>query len=190
MLRGKKVANKKTLVLFDSKYGSTKKYAEWICKDLNCDIFEAKKFDKNLFENYEIIIFGSGLYAGSIAVKNVLVKNFERIKNKKTALFTVGLADVSNEKNVRSIKERILKEIGGEIFNKIEFFHFRGAINYGKLGFIHKQMMNMLNFALSKKKKNEEFSAEEKEFLETFGKNVDFTDKTSILPLVNFCKTA
>jgi menaquinone-dependent protoporphyrinogen IX oxidase len=182
------MAGNKILVLYDSKYGSTKKYAEWICQDLGCDIFEVKKFDNKLLKNYETVVFGCGLYAGKIAVKNAIIKNFALLKDKKTVLFTVGLADVSNEKNVQAIKERISKEIGEKIYNEIAIFHFRGAINYGELSFIHKQMMNMLHAVV--KKKAGEFDAQEKEFMETFGKTVDFTDKNSISPLVNFCKTA
>lgn len=32
---------KKTAVIYKTKYGSTKKYAEWIAQNLSCDIFDA-----------------------------------------------------------------------------------------------------------------------------------------------------
>lgn len=34
----------KTIVIYKSKYGSTKKYAEWIADALNCTAVDAKKF--------------------------------------------------------------------------------------------------------------------------------------------------
>lgn len=178
---------RKTAIIYKSVYGYTKKYAEWISEDLQAALFELKEFDINRFSDYDTLIFGAGLYAGNIAVKNIIKKNFEKIKDKKIILFTVGLADVANEENTENIKKRILSEFGEEIFGKIKIFNLRAGIDYGKLSFIHKQMMNMVKMMASKKSK-EEFSAEEREFLETFGKTVDFSDKNSILTLVEFVK--
>jgi menaquinone-dependent protoporphyrinogen IX oxidase len=56
----------KALVLYFSKYGSTKKYAEWIASELNGDIYNIKKFNQNSLKEYDTIILGSGLYAGKI----------------------------------------------------------------------------------------------------------------------------
>jgi menaquinone-dependent protoporphyrinogen IX oxidase len=175
---------KKTLVIYTSKYGGSKKYAEWITADLQADIFEAKSFDINNFANYEMIIFGCGLYAGQLSLKNLLAKNFEQIKDKKLAFFTVGLENPSDA----TVKEKILSQFSQEILKKTGVFCFRGAINSDNLSFVHKQGLNMLKFILSKKKP-EELSAQEKEILSAFDKkSVDFTDKNAILPLVQFVK--
>jgi flavodoxin len=73
----------KVLVLYFSKYGYTKKYAEWIAAELNGDIYDIKHFKQNSIKNYGTIILGSGLYAGKIQGINIIIKHYEAIKNKK-----------------------------------------------------------------------------------------------------------
>ena len=57
---------KKALVVYKSAYGSTKKYAEWIADELKCDILEKDKCKKEQLKDYDIIIYGGGLYAGKV----------------------------------------------------------------------------------------------------------------------------
>jgi len=178
---------KKTAVIYSSKYGHTKKYAEWIAQDLSADIFDLKSFDKKLLSNYETLVFGSGLYAGRIAFADILAKNIEQIKDKKIVLFTVGTGDVSNEKNTDYVKKQFFAKFPEEFMKNTKLFCLRGGVDYENLSFIHRKMMDMVHFVLSKKKP-EELKFEDKEFLDVFGKKVDFTDKNSILPLVTFAK--
>ena len=116
---------KDIIVLYKSAYGFTKKYAEWIAEDLNCDYIDINSFDFN--KNYRTIIFGGGLYAGKINGIKKLVKNFNKIKNKNIIVFTVGVADVSDAENVKNIISSAKKQIPGEMFSKIKLFHFRGG---------------------------------------------------------------
>lgn len=48
----------KTVVIYKSKHGSTKKYAEWIGEELECPVLSADDFSKKELEDYENIIFG------------------------------------------------------------------------------------------------------------------------------------
>jgi menaquinone-dependent protoporphyrinogen IX oxidase len=80
----------KTLVLYFTRHGTTKEYAEWIASELNGDIYNIKNIQNNVLENYDTIILGSGLYAGKIAGLNIFISNYEKIKNKKLVLFTCG----------------------------------------------------------------------------------------------------
>jgi len=168
----------KAVVIYSSKYGATKKYAEWIAEALSADIFEDKKFDVKKFADYGTIIFGCGLYAGQLSLKNMLTKNFEQIKSKRIAFFSVGLEDPSKA------KEKIIS-----LFPVVvKVFCFRGALKIDDLGFVHKQGLNMLNFMLSKKKPDE-LTETEKDILAAIDKkSVDFMDKNAILPLVEFVK--
>ena len=71
----------KIVVMYYSKYGSTKRYAEWIASEINGDIYSIKKVNQNILENYDIIILGSGLYAGKIEGINIFINNYGIIKN-------------------------------------------------------------------------------------------------------------
>ena len=59
----------KTLVIYTSQTGFTKKYAEWISTRLNADLLtiqEAKKMKKDFYNKYDAIIYGGWAMAGSV----------------------------------------------------------------------------------------------------------------------------
>lgn len=64
-----------------SKYGSTQKYAQWIAEALACDISNSKNVNRNLMEQYDVIIHGGGLYSGGLSSINTIVKNYDTIEN-------------------------------------------------------------------------------------------------------------
>lgn len=179
---------RKIIVVYESKYGSTKRYAEWISDNLSCPLIEKQKAKPSDLENADIIIYGGGLYAGGVSGINLLVKNWNLLSDKKIILFTCGLADPCVSSNVEHIREALTKSIPSEMYEKLCLFHLRGGINYSKLNFIHKTMMSMLRKMLLNKGESE-LSSEDKELLETYGKEVDFTDLESALPLVEYTRT-
>jgi flavodoxin len=56
----------KTLVVYKSKTGYTKKYAEWIAEELSADILEVSKVNINILASYDTVIFGGSLHAVGI----------------------------------------------------------------------------------------------------------------------------
>lgn len=181
---------KKTVVIYESKYGSTKRYAEWIAQKLNCPLFEQKKFHPGDFSRYEIILYGGGLYAGNINglkrfASSLLSQNLSKPLDKKIVLFTCGLAAPDDPDNISSIKASISKVFPAEWMAQIRLFPFRGAIDYSRLSLLHRLMMSMMNKMLLKKEASDR-SAGDLEFLECYGKTADFTDPCSISPLVDY----
>lgn len=53
----------KIVVIYQSKYGATKKYAEWLAEELLCDLIETKKATIEQIEKYDVVILGGGIYA-------------------------------------------------------------------------------------------------------------------------------
>ena len=178
----------KTLVLYFSKYGTTKKYSEWIAEDLNGNIFDIKYKNKIRLNEYDTIVLGSGLYAGSIKGINLLVKNFEKIKGKKLIIFTCGLADCSKTENIDNINRRLFKVIPEKVLEKVKIFYLQGGIDYKKLSLKHKIMMAMLKYMVLKKGKDE-MDDEDREFLHTYGQAVDFTERKNIDGIINYCRS-
>ena len=173
-----------TAVIYKSKYGSTKKYAEWIAKDLDADLFEGSKVNVNQLSKYDTIIFGGGLYADGILGVDIITKNYESIKNKNIIIYTVGLGSTNDKEEFNRV---IDKNFRPEMIKKIQFYHFQGGIDYGKLSLKHKMMMYMF-YKFIAKKKVDELSADAKMIVATYGKNVDYTDKASIDPLVGYAR--
>lgn len=174
-----------TVVIYESKYGSTKKYAEWIAEALSCPVFERKRFHPEDFSKYETIIYGGGLYAGGVSGIKLITQNWLLLAPKKVFLFTCGLADPDDPGNVAHIRKGLKKILSEEMLEHVQLFHLRGGIDYSRLSFIHRSMMSMLRKMLLKKHKNA-LTEEDRQLLDTYGKYVDFTDKESIQPLVRY----
>ncbi len=82
-------SNKRALVIYSSKYGTTKQYAEWIAHELGAQAVPAGNVKPESLLEYDTVVYGGGLYAGGIAGVELVARN----PCKKLVLFTVGLAD-------------------------------------------------------------------------------------------------
>jgi len=180
----------KTLVLYSSKYGSTKKYAEWIAAELNGDACPISDFKQNTLAGYDAVVLGSGLYAGNIKGIDILINNYDTLRGKKLAIFTCGLADYTKSENINNIKVRLEEKIPENIRQNMKLFFLRGGIDYKGLSFIHRVMMAGMNMVEQRKAKKEGANASEetKEWIETYGKKVDFSDKASIAGILEYCR--
>ena len=172
----------KIVVVYKSKYGSTKKYAQWIAEEAKADLYERSQIDVRKLMEYDTIVYGGGLYASGIAGVSIIIKNYELLKNKRMIVFTVGLASTDKKEVFTPIVE---KSFSKEMRDNINFFHLRGGIDYKKLGIIHKSMMAMLKTMVSKKD-TDKLTNDDKQMLATYGGKVDFTDKNAIKPLLSF----
>ena len=81
----------KGIVIYKSKYGSTKTYAIWISEALGFDLCDSKNVSiKNLLE-YDSIVYGGGLYAEVINGVHLITKNIDALEGKKIAIFSTGI---------------------------------------------------------------------------------------------------
>lgn len=176
-----------TIVVYQSKYGATQKYAEWIAGELSCGLYERRSVKPADLEPYRTIVYGGGLYAGGVSGIDLLTKNFEKLRKKNLVLFTCGLADPTDQTNTDHIGQSLDKLLTAQMRDKIKVFHLRGAIDYAKLGPVHQAMMAML-YRMMKKKDYGSLRNEDREMLATYGKAVDFTDKAAIRPIVRYVR--
>ena len=169
----------KIAVIYKSKYGTTKQYAEWIALELDASLYEASSIKPVRLAEYDVVVYGGGLYAGGIIGVNLVTKN----PCKSLVVFTVGAADPS----ITDYSDIISKNITKELLSKIKIFHLRGGLDYTKMTLIHRIMMSALKKSIEKKPPAERHD-EDPVFLETYGKIIDFTDKSTIAPLVEYVR--
>ena len=166
-------------VICKSKYGTTKQYAEWIAEALEAKLFEASDVKPVQLMDFDVVVYGGGLYAGGVIGAKLVTKN----PCKSLVLFTVGLADPK----ITDYSEIIGKTLSHEQLAKAKVFHLRGGVDYSKLGLFHKVLMAMVKKAAEKKPLNERTGADHG-LIETYGKNVDFTDRATIEPLIAYVR--
>lgn len=173
-----------TIVIYKSKYGSTKTYAEWIAKELGCECIENKKFSVSDFSKYDTIVYGGGLYAEMIAGISLITKNLDKLKDKKIVIFTTGLTPVScREYYDEMVIEKNFKAKTPP--QNIKIFNFLGKMIIDELSLPHKTAIKALKKIMSGKENPTQM---EKMLIELCDKDGDFTDKNAVVPLIEYIK--
>jgi len=131
---------KRKLILFRSKYGSTKEYIKELAERIegDCIISDVKNFSGNL-KDYGLIILGSCTYMGRIMIGDFIKENRKTLKSRKVYLFTVGLIPEHSEASKQSfelIPEEIRKNLLG--YRKLP-----GRIDITKLNFFERMILKM-----------------------------------------------
>ena len=170
---------KNIAVIYKSVYGTTKQYAEWIAQELDASLFEASSVKPVQLMDYDVVVYGGGLYAGGIMGAKLVAKN----PCKSLVVFTVGLSTPETT----DYSKILSKNFTSERLEKIKTFHLQGGIDYGKLGMVHRVMMV---FAKKETKKipMAERTNDDNLLLETYGDKVDFTNRDTIKPLVDYVR--
>lgn len=173
--------NKKILVVYRSKSGFTKNYAQWIAEELKCDLLEGNKATVSDLLSYETIIYGAGMYAVGINGIKLITDNFDKLKNKKLIVFSVGASPV-REETTQEIRK---KNIPAEQLEEIQFFILRGGFDYSRLTRFNKFLMTLMKMKL-KRIKNPD--ADQKGMLASYTHPLDFTNKKYIESIIKSVK--
>jgi len=173
--------SKKIIVVYRSKSGFAKSYAEWIAAELNCDLLQGDKVKVSALLSYDTIIYGAGMYAIGINGIKLITRNFDRLKDKKLIVFSVGASPVRTEttEEIRKIN------IPAEQLEEIQFFYLRGGFDYSRLTRFNKFLMTLMKIKL-KRAKNPD--ADQKGMLASYTHPLDFTNKKYIEPIIKYVK--
>ena len=171
-----------SIIIYGSQYGTTKMYAEELSKRINVKALSFEKIDD--INKYNKIIYLGGLYAGGVLGMSKTFKKLNDMNNRRIILVTVGLADPKNTENINNIRNAIKRQLSKNILEKIKIFHLRGGIDYSKLNFVHKTLMNLL-YKKAKNLPEEKKTVEDKAIIETYGKKVSFIDFSDLDGIVS-----
>lgn len=169
----------KTVVVYKSISGFTKKYAEWIAEELETDLLRLKKIDIDILLKYDIIIYGGRLHAVGISGINIIKNNLNKLKDKNIIIFTTG-ASPSKESTVSEVKD---SNFSVEEQKQIRFYYFRGGFDFNKLNFTNKILMTLMKWKIQLKRHK---TPDEKGMLAAFSKPMDFTKKENIKELLEY----
>lgn len=171
------------VVIYGSCYGSTQAYAEYIAQELSCPAVSAKEVTRADVEGRELIVFGGGAYAGSVAGAKRAAKLEKYFGQAKLLCFTCGLADPAKAKTQDEARALLNKAF--PLHAGMPVFCLRGNMDYARLSAGHRMMMAMLMQLLRRKKEPTE---EDRQLMQTYGKKVEFLDFPSAQPLIAAAK--
>jgi flavodoxin len=173
----------RSVVVYRSISGFTKRYATWIAEDLKADLYDAREADIEKLLEYDLIVFGGSLHAVGINGIKIIKDNISKLANKKVVIFAVGAS---------TFKENILEEIKSRNFSAEEckafkFFYLRGGFVYDKLDLANKILMTLFRVRI-KLKKNK--TPDEKGMLMAYAHPLDCAKKENIREIVEYVLSA
>src|SRR5512140_482658 len=80
---GRRAENIKLLIAYQSKYGSTRQYAEWIQQGTGGDLVNLEDGDTPDLAGYDILIIGGYVRIGNIVIAPFIKNHWGEMKGKK-----------------------------------------------------------------------------------------------------------
>ena len=167
----------KTIVIYNSQTGFTKRYAGWIAEAAGADCLELSAAKRRSLESYDAIVFGGWACAGSIKKLGWFKENIEKWADKKLIAFCVGASPIDNPEVEQSLKQNFKEPE----LKKVNIFYCPGGLNYEKMPASSKLMMKMFIKMLKAKKDKTEA---EREMIKMISASYDISDKRYIEPVL------
>ncbi|MCR5756266.1 MAG: flavodoxin domain-containing protein [Acetatifactor sp.] len=139
----------KTLIIFSSQTGFTKRYAEWIAEETDAELISlsrAKKKNADYFDTYDAILYGGWTMAGRVVKADWYFKRAEKWKDKKLLVFCVGASPMENPE-IQTALDNMLTSEQKEF---IKIFYCPGGIAYDKMNLFSRLAMKAFASALKK----------------------------------------
>ncbi|MBE5804378.1 MAG: flavodoxin [Clostridiales bacterium] len=167
----------KAIVIYQSKTGFTKRYAEWIAVALGCEAKAWKDAQSMSLADYDTLIYGGWFHAGSIVGLKKFLRKAEPL-GKKLAVFAVGAGPAESP----DIESSLRRNFTGEQYSRIPAFYMPGGLNYEKMGAVDKAMMAVFRAMVKKQE------GENSQMYQMLCKSYDLADEKYIEPLVEACR--
>jgi Flavodoxin len=165
------VKNIKILIAYQSKYGSTKQYAEWIQQGTEGDLVNIENEDKPDLARYDIMIIGGYVRAGNIVIAPFIKDHWSVMKGKEVILFTTSGTPPQHPK-IQSIYEKSLPE---EIRKEIKYFPLHGRISGKDLTFLDKFLITI-----------GKIMEQDETLKKDMGKDFNGVQRENLLPLLEY----
>lgn len=138
----------KTVVIYYSKTGFTKRYAQWLKEDLGCDCIPFAERGSVDLSRYDQVVFGSSLRAGSVRKLGWLKKQLPHWTGKKVAVFFTGAMGPDPQ----AVEQTVAKNFTPQERERIPVFYLWGGLKYEAMQGVDKWMLGVFRKMLASKK--------------------------------------
>jgi hypothetical protein len=99
---------KKGVIIYESKYGATEQYADWLSDAIQCAAVRPEKISVGRLSQYDLLILGTPVYIGKLRIRKWLTKHFSAFAKKQIILFIVcGTSDGEPDEQTRIIHDNL-----------------------------------------------------------------------------------
>lgn len=174
----------KMAIVYASKSGFTKNYAKWLSENLSAELIELSSVANGQLEDYDLLIYGGGLYAGGINGLKKFKKMTLRSHPQKTIYFATGASP-----NHPEVLPTLLKmNFKADEATSVNLFYLRGGFDISKLTRIDRVLMQLLRLKLMCIKESKR-TVDERGMLATYDHAADFTNVKYIEPILAVVKS-
>lgn len=171
----------KTIVIYNSQTGFTKRYAKWIAEAEGADCLALSEAKKANLAAYEAIVFGGWACAGGISKLGWFKSNIDKWRDKRLIVFCVGASPIESPE----IEPALKKNFREPEFKRVNAFYCPGGLCYEKMSTPSKLMMKMFVKTLRAKKDKTET---EQEMVKMLSASYDISDRKYIEPILECLK--
>ena len=168
----------KGIILYQSKYGATKKYAQWLSEETGFPCVETRRMKNGDVRKYDTILLGGGIYASGIAGLSFLRKNIRDLQGKRVIVFCVG-ASPYEEKAFQEIVAHNMKDE----LSDIPCYYCRGAWDMEAMSMVDRNLCGLLRKAVSKKDPKD-YALWERALMAAGEDKCDWTDQKYLQPIL------
>ena len=161
------------LIIYHSKTGFSKRYAQWLAEELNGRTLPFRDRKSADLTEYDTIILTGGLYAGQMSGLKWLKKQLPALAGKRLAAVAVGCAPIG----IPGQAESMAQLFGGT--PEIQGFYCQGGLDYEHMGAVDRAMMAALRAALKAR-------PEQADMLEGISRSFDGSKREYLEPVVQW----
>lgn len=133
-------SSKKGLIVFESKYGATRQYAEWLAGELVLPVTTAREVSALQLQQADFLVVGTPVYTGVFSIKNWLKKQVKAVSGKKLFFFVVN-ATAAAEQAKRD--QFVLNSVPPEIRQNSGIFFLPGRLLHKRLNFFDSLLLSV-----------------------------------------------
>lgn len=171
----------KTVVIYNSQTGFTRRYAQWIAEAAGAECVELEGAKKRSFDDYNAIVFGGWACAGGISKLKWFKSHMDDWADKKLIVYCVGAGPADSPDIPRALRSNF----SDAQWEKVKVFYLPGGFNYERMSPMFKMMMKVFLRTLKAKKDKTE---EEKGMVEMISHSYDISDRRYIEPIVELLR--
>ncbi|MDE5700368.1 MAG: flavodoxin domain-containing protein [Lachnospiraceae bacterium] len=170
------------IVIYKSSTGFTKKYAEMIAKEMECELADYRNVSADTLSGYDIVIFGSRAHAGRIDGYQKAKSLFEKCNVSRLVLFVTGATPNAAADVVEAFWRQNLSE---DEMTALPHFYMQSGLCYERMSLTDRLMMKAAAIMIKNKKGK---TAQDIEFEQAIKSSYDISAREYIEPLISCLK--
>jgi menaquinone-dependent protoporphyrinogen IX oxidase len=100
--------NRKGALIYSSRYGATRQYAEWIGQQLQIPAMDVDELYPGELGGFDYLVLGTSVYIGKMLIKGWLHHHLEQLRSKQLVLFVVcGTPSSEKQKQEQIVRDNV-----------------------------------------------------------------------------------